>query len=198
MSIFLDIVDYIAPFKEVRIKQVTQLCIITKILNLRRERHKALSKFKQTCLESWHNRHLHLYNQVQYMTKSAKPDYYETMVIENKNKPKKLWQTLKSLGTSSRSKSKPKIIGLEIDKDICFDKLKVSQKYNKIFTSIASSLVSKLNQWLGKFGYDHVMSFCHRQGVKRNAFHFKETSVDHVYTILNSLRASKAIDLDDL
>ena len=82
-SIFVATVEYIAPFSEVRIKQVTQRWITTEILHLRSKRDKALSKFKHTHLESWHNRHLPFHKQVQYMVKAAKDDYYETMVTEN-------------------------------------------------------------------------------------------------------------------
>ena len=42
------------------------------------------------------------------------------------------------------------------------------------------------------------LSIKERESKKQNAFQFKEISFDHVYTILNSSRASKAIDLDNL
>ena len=75
----------------------------------------AVSNSRHTHYEYWHNMYLHLRNEVQYKTKAAKANYYEAQVEENKNKPTKLWQTLKSLGTSSRSKCNTKNIGLKID-----------------------------------------------------------------------------------
>ena len=72
----------------------------------------------------------------------------------------------------------------------------MAQKFNNFFISIASSLVNKLS-W-GLVNLDMTILCLSIRDRESNAFHFKETSVDHVYKILNSLRASKAIDLDDL
>ena len=158
-SRFQTIVDSLAPLKEIRIKQNTAPWITAEIIHTLSERDKALRKFKSTKYECWHNLYLHLRNEVQYKTKAAKANYYEAHVEENKNKPTKLWQTLKSLGTSSRSKCDTKNIGLKIDNEMCFDKLKVAEQFNMFFTTVASSLVNKLPQGTGKFGYDHVSSF---------------------------------------
>ena len=49
-------------------------------------------------------------------------------VEESKNQPRKLWQTLKNLGTSSKSKTNSKNVGLKVDNEICFDKSKVAEK----------------------------------------------------------------------
>ena len=142
--------------------------------------------------------YLHLRNEVQYKTKAAKANYYEAQVEENKSKPTKLWQTLKSLGTSSRSKCDTKNIGLKIDNEMCFDKLKVAEQFNMFFTTVASSLVNKLPQGTGKFGDDHVSSFYQGKDVSPNAFCLKEVNVDNINQILNSMSANKATGLDDL
>ena len=60
--------------------------------------------------------------------------------MENeKNVPKKLWKTLKDLGTSRKSKSSASNIGLEVDDQIIFDKPKVDDKFNNFFTTVAES-----------------------------------------------------------
>ena len=197
-SRFQTIVDSLAPLKEIRIKQSTAPWVTAEIIHKRSERNKALRKFKSTNFECWHNVYLHLRNEVQYKTKAAKANYYEAQVEENKNKPTKLWQTLKSLGTSSRSKCDTNNIGLKIDNEMCFDKLKVAEQFNMFFTTVASSLVNKLPQGTGKFGDDHVSSFYQGKDVSPNAFCLKEVNVDNINQILNSMSANKATGLDDL
>ena len=59
-----------------------------------------------------------------------------------KNVPKKLWKTLKDLGTSRKSKSSASNIGLEVHDQIIFDKTKVDDKFNNCFTTVASNLAS--------------------------------------------------------
>ena len=197
-SRFQTIVDSLAPLKEIRIKQSTAPWITAEIIHTRSERDKALRKFKHTNYECWHNMYLHLRNEVQYKTKAAKANYYEAQVEENKNNPTKLWQTLKSLGTSSRSKCNSKNIGLKIDNEMCFDKVKVAEQFNNFFTTVASSLVNKLPQGTGTFGDAHVSSFYQGKGVTANAFCLKEVNVDNINIILNSMSANKATGLDDL
>ena len=197
-SRFQTIVDSLAPLKEIRIKQSTAPWITAKIIHTRSERDKALRKFKHTNYEYWHNMYLHLRNEVQYKTKAAKANYYEAQVEENKNKPTKLWQTVKSLGTSSRSKCNTKNIGLKIDNEMCFDKVKVAEQFNNFFTTVASSLVNKLPQATGTFGDAHVSSFYQGKCVTPNAFCLKEVNVDNINIILNSMSANKATVLDDL
>ena len=198
-SRFQTIVDSLAPLKEIRIKQSTAPWVTAEIIHKRSERNKALRKFKSTNYECWHNVYLHLRYEVQYKTKAAKANYYEAQVEENKNKPTKLWQTLKSLGTSSRSKCDTKNIGLKIDNEMCFDKLKVAEQFNMFFTTVASSLVNKLSQGTGKFGDDHVSSFYQGKDVSpKNAFCLKEVNVDNINQILNWMSANKATGLGDL
>ena len=197
-SRFQTIVDSLAPLKEIRIKQSTAPWITAEIIHTRSERDKALRKFKHTNYECWHNMYLHLRNEVQYKTKVAKANYYEAQVEENKNNPTKLWQTLKSLGTSSRSKCNSKNIGLKIDNEMCFDKVKVAEQFNNFFTTVASSLVNKLPQGTGTFGDAHVSSFYQGKGVTPNAFCLNEVNVDNINIILNSMSANKATGLDDL
>ena len=185
-SIFQTIVDSLAPLKEIRIKQSTAPWKTAEIIHTRSERDKALRKFKHTNYE--HNLYLHLRKEVQYKTKAAKANYYEAQAEENKTNQLDCGQTLKSLDTSSRSKCNTKNIGLKIDNEMCFDKVKVAEHFNNFFTTVASSLLNKLPQGTGLEG----------KGVTPNAFCLKEVNVDNINIILNSMSANKATGLDDL
>ncbi len=63
--------------------------------------------------------------------------------LENYNNSKKLWKQLKNLGYSGKSKENSKIV-LKIEDELCFNGRKISTYFNKFFTTVASSLVSKL------------------------------------------------------
>ena len=82
-------------------------------------------------------------NQVKYKKEKAKSQYYVHAVNENQNRPKKLWQFLKEIGASSKGKTTPTSISLNIENKLCSDKQKVAEYFNDYFTSIASSLVAE-------------------------------------------------------
>ncbi len=81
---------------------------------------------------------------------------------------------------------------------MCFNKMKATEQFNNVFTTVASSLVNKLPQGTGKFGDDHVSSFYQGKDVIPNAFCLKEVNVDNINQILNSMSANKATGLDNL
>ena len=62
---------------------------------------------------------------------------------ENRNNPKKLWEQIKSLGYSNKSKSSPNIV-LSVDNENCYEDKKIATHFNNFFTTVASVLVQKL------------------------------------------------------
>ena len=98
---FLGILNKVAPVKLVRIKQGTDPWMTGEVLHLIHEVNRSLQQFKKTKSNEWYDKYVYLRNQVQIKKTQAKSDYYVNKVEENKNQPKKLWETLKTLGTSS-------------------------------------------------------------------------------------------------
>lgn len=158
---FLSIVDAIAPLKNVCVKPNTAPWMTGEIMHLISERNLAFRKFKTSKDHSFYDKYVYLRNQVHQKKKVAKSEYINNKINEYKQQPKKLWQILKGLGTTSQSKTKPGNIGLNIDNEICFDKQKVSDKFNIFFTTVSSSLVNKLPPCTGRFGlsYPSVLQF---------------------------------------
>ena len=77
----------------------------------------------------------------------AKSEYYTHKVDEYKNQPKKLWETLKSLGASKAKSKSASIYSLWFKTTcMCFEKATVATTFNNFFTTtcIASSLIDKL------------------------------------------------------
>ena len=90
---FLTVLNKIAPYKEIRIKQLSEPWINSEILDLIDQRDSYLSKFSQTKAVEDHKKHLHYRNQVNYKIKKAKTMYFKDNVSENQNRPKKFERT---------------------------------------------------------------------------------------------------------
>ena len=89
-------------------------------------------------------------------------------------------------------------IGLNIDGVLCFDKLNVAETFNKFYTTVASSLVSKLPRPSFKYGKDFVAKFYSAKGVKVNNCSFSLVSENKVLKYLNKMSADKATGLDSI
>ena len=112
--------------------------------------------------------------------------------------PKKLWKTLKDLGTSRKSKSSASNIGLEVDDQIIFDKSKVADKFNKFVTTVPSNLVKSLPAGTGKYCIDQVEKFNTSKGVSEDSFELDPVCEEQVHKLLNGINACKATGLDNI
>ena len=132
-GIFNNILNEVAPIKQVRINIRTEPWMDSEILDLIRKRDKALSisnKYRSnTTLRLEFNE---LRNKVQREIKKAKSNFFKDKIEENKNNPKKLWKQFKSLGYSSKSKTNSKTV-LNIDNNICFQPKKNCPVYEHLF-----------------------------------------------------------------
>ena len=91
-------------------------------------------------------------NKTQNLIFNAKRNYFKDKLISDKNS-KSLWQSLKDLGMPfKKDKASSGNIGLKIDGKLSFDKLKVAEKFNSFYTTVASKLVEKLPHSFHKFG----------------------------------------------
>ena len=197
-TIFLNILNTLAPLKEVRVKQRTAPWINGEILELIRHRDKHLTKFKRTKNHSDYEQFLCYRNIVNHKINEAKSNYFANAVSENQNQPAKLWKTLKNMGCSTKSHKKSSNIGLVIDNNICFDKFKVANHFNNFFTTIAQSLVDKLPAGSGRYGPSHVEQYYRLKGVIKNMFRLNSVHRDMVYRHLINLKDSKSTGLDSL
>ena len=129
-TIFIEILDCIAPVKEVRLKTRTEPWMSSEILENIKLCDTALYKFKKNNSDkNMYKSFCKLRNQVQRDVKLAKASYYNDKIKEHKNNPKKLWQQFKALGYSNKSCNQTKVC-LKIDEELCFDPYKVAQYMN--------------------------------------------------------------------
>jgi hypothetical protein len=128
-NIFNNILNSVAPVKEVRLKQRSEPWLSSDILSLIKERDLSLFKFRKYNNKEDYSKYCSLRNIVQRNIKQAKADYIYNQIEENKNDPKKLWQQLKDLGHSKKVKSSPKVI-LKIGNETCFDAKTIANHFN--------------------------------------------------------------------
>ena len=81
---------------------------------------------------------------------------------------------------------------------MCFDPLKVAEKSNSFFSTIASSLVEKLPNCSGKFGKSYVKDYFQKLGVRKDSFAFSHVSEEKVLKYFLKLGANKATGLDGI
>ena len=101
-KIFNNVINDVAPVKEIRIKQRSQQWFSSDALDLIWQRDQALVKFHKTKDNKDYLAFKRLRNLTQRKIKIAKREYIKSKLEENQNQPKKLWQNLKDLGMPSK------------------------------------------------------------------------------------------------
>jgi hypothetical protein len=198
-SIFLSVINNIAPVKEIRIKQRTASWIKPEILQSISERDKAFYLYKRDKSEENFNSFKQLRNKTQSMILNAKQNYFTDTLEENKSDSKSLWKALKNLGLpSKKTNSSSSSIGLNINGVISFNKLHVAEKFNSFYVNVASNLVKKLPSPVFKFGKNFVQDFYSAKGVLPDSFSFNIVSDSKVLKYLNMLSPKKATGLDGI
>ncbi|XP_069941386.1 uncharacterized protein [Cherax quadricarinatus] len=153
-TMFTTILDNIAPVKEVRIKRRTEPWMNTEILDNMKFRDQLLKRFKANRQDiAALNEFQRVRNRVQRLIKGAKAKHYCSKIEEYKHNPRKLWQQLKQMGYSHKPVNRSNIV-LTIDNEVCHETSKVANCFNSYYTSVASTLVSKLPAASNTFNTD--------------------------------------------
>ena len=105
MEKILNVVDKIAPFKDLRVKNNTKDWFDDEVIEAIQLKEKRLKDFKSTklCADE------ELYKEAKYhvmkLIKENKRQFYTDKLKENIGKPKELWKALKSLDLPSKKRS---------------------------------------------------------------------------------------------
>ena len=170
------------------------------ILNLIRERDKILYKSnKNKNDKELRSKFNSLRNKVQHEIRKAKTNFFKDKIEENKDNPKNLWKQFKSLGYSSKSSSKSKVI-LDIDNNLCFNTKENSNHMNNYFLNVASNLVDLLPPAPGIFS---IMSnlfkkYYYDKNVIPNSFILRSVTENFVNTELSRLNPKKSYGIDGI
>ena len=113
------------------------------------------------------------------MVKSARKTFLDDKAEENKNKPRELWKVFNNqLGCSQNLRTKSHNINIISDNTLITDKLEVANHFNTFFTTIASTLVTKLPPQSGKYGKEHINAYYNNLGVRKDDFKLAKVTTD--------------------
>ena len=196
-SVLSNIIETLAPVKEIRLKNHTEPWMCSEILDAIKLRDNLLYRFKKEQQPELYSEYCRLRNKIQRDVKKAKSSFFRDKIEEVKFNPKKLWEQLKTLGYSNKSKDQSRVI-LNIDGELCFDPSRVANYINQFYTTIASTLVNKLPSSLGKFSVNSTIFSSHYEklGVTSDAFKLCPVSSDFILKELRSLNPNKSTGLD--
>ena len=197
-SVFILALDIFAPVKDIRIKQRSEKWIDSNILQCIKERDKAFQLYKRNKNDENLNNFRTLRNKAQSLIHNAKKNYFNETLESNKSDSKTLWKCLKDLGLPSKGTKASSNICLKIDNELCFDKLKIAEKFNYFYTTVASKLVENLPSCISSFGTSFVYNFYSSKGVKLDNYSFSIVSEEKCFKYINSLSVNKAVGLDGI
>ena len=196
----LKIIDDVAPMKQIRLKSRTEPWMDDTILESIRTRDQLLYDFKKDRSNAdLYKQYCRVRNKIQRDIKRAKADYFSSKIDEHKNNPKKLWQQLKALGYSTKTKEQCRVV-LEIDGETCFDSTKVANHINTFYTTVASNLVKKLPLTKNEFCTDSqkFKKFYADKGITECIFKLSPVTIDFVFSELCKLHPNKSTGLDNI
>ena len=114
------------------------------------------------------------------MILKKKKSYFEDELGKNRNKPKELWKTLKSLGLSS-DKTRQSNISLKKDGAIQFEALEIAKTFKRFYSELAGSLGQKLPRASNKFTSQTTKNYYAKTSCNvSNDFEFSNVSKEDV------------------
>ena len=98
-----DLIDKLAPFKQVRVKSNSKPWFDAETLESIRVRDKLRKKYKKSGLQIDFDNFKNGRKRAKQNVKRKKCDYVKGQLRDNITKPRELWKILKSIGLSSKS-----------------------------------------------------------------------------------------------
>ena len=192
------VINKIAPFKEIRIKNYSHDWFDGEILDKIILRDKRLKKFKASRLNIDEQLYKEAKINVQKLIKNKKRDFYLEKLRENVGKPKELWKALKSLGLPSKITPVSQV-SLKDGETISFDEKTNNNSFKNFYANLALNLVNKLPHAPNKFDLHSVLAYYKRfLNTENQKFTFSPTSEDEVLKLLKDTNPEKAAGIDNL
>ena len=196
-SLFLSVVNRIAPLRKIRIRKDSQPWMTSEILGHIRKRDNLFAKvkvdrgnnvlYKKYCVQR---------NLVQRCIKDAKASFFERGIKECGNDSSKLWRQLGSLGHKSvKGESN---IALDSNGRTHFDPKITSGIFNEFYTTVATKLVNSLPSPPGLFGYDFCVQSYRKKRIFFPSFSLSPVSRHFICKQLSSLKVNKSTGLDGI
>ena len=195
ISKIMDVIDIIAPLKEIRIKGNSKSWFDSEILERINIREKLRKKYKKSGLQIDFENFKNAQKQAQQMTKAKKCDYIKEQLQINKAKPAKLWKTLKSLGMSSKGPNAK--ICLKENEVTYFEPKETCGIFKRFYENLAQSLVDQLPPAPNKFNKQTTREYYGNFNIT-NILKFETIDSTMILDILSKTNISKAPGIDKL
>ena len=196
MGKFMKVIDEIAPYKEICIKNLTEEWVDEEVFEGIRMRDKLYRTFKKTRLYSDQDKFKKARNRLQSLIKRKKTNYITNKLSENIAKPKELWKSLRNLGLASKKCENAKI-SLNKDRKVCLDPKENAEIFRHFYETLATDLVNKLPNHK-TFNKEKTNEYYRTHDLQENNFKFTNTTVEVVLKLLEEINPNKAIGIDNL
>ena len=192
LSKFNELLDFHAPLKKISHKQFKQKFkpwISTFILSKIDEKNKSLRKYlraKNPAHKSeMYSQFKALKNEVTFLIRTSKKEYYKQYFAKNKDNIKKIWKGIKEI-INIKSKNFDHPTCLQNGDVNITEPIAVSNSFNDYFTSIADKILEK-RKYEGSKSYRDFLS----NRMTEN-FVFKECDDNEIKSIISSLNVAKS------
>ena len=181
------IYDAMCPMKTFRINQIKQPWITAPLIELIKDKDKALKNAKKRKNdENLWKQAKRIRNMCTNRLRKAKADYVKSNLHNNQNNPKKFWKNIQDI-FPQKSKSNKNIILTDTDTDQTIDSDKVADYINDFFTNIGPNLALNCNRPWAFYGIE-----------SNNNIDNIETSPEEVLEVCKKININKASCVDNL
>ena len=192
----LNIIDKLAPFKQVRVKSNSKPWFDGETLESIRVRDKLRKKYKKSGLKTDFDNFKNAQKQAKQNIKQKKCVYVKEQLRDNIAKPSKLWKVLKSIGLPSKSSNNADICLKENDV-LFFEPKETSNIFKRFYENLAQTLVNKLPPAPNIYNATATKAYYDEMNIN-SSFKLEQVAVDTIEKLLEKTNANKAPGLDNL
>ena len=191
------VIDEIAPFKNMCVKNSTSEWVDDEIFEAIRNRDKLFKKFKNSRLHADGVNFRRARNRLQTIIKNKKRNFICNKLTENIAKPKELWKTLSQLGLESKKKATSKIC-LKENGDIKFEPKSNCEVFKIFFETLSTNLVNKLPTPTNIFGPDSVRAYYSDLNIDNQEFRLQPTNHEAILKLIEGINPAKSAGIDKI
>ena len=192
----MDVIDKIAPFKEIRIKGNSKAWFGSDTMERINIREKLRKKYKKSGLQIDYENFKNAQKQAKHIIKTKKCEYVKDQLKANIAKPSKLWKVLKSLGISSKESTEGKICLKENDVTY-FEPKETSGIFKKFYENLAQSLVNQLPPAPNKYNMNSTRVYYDKFSIT-NTLNLQVIDPIMILDMLSKTNITKAPGMDKL
>ena len=190
------VINAIAPFKTVRIKNNASEWFDGEIAEKIHTRDKLYKKFKSTKLHVDEEIYKEARNTVQNLIRKKKKAYFEEKLKGNTANSKKLWKTLKQLGLPEK-KLPCTDVCLKVKEDLKFDPFTICELFKKFYYNLANDLVHELPAVSKKIDIEAVKDYYNDMfELSHKKLNFQTVQPNTISNLLKSCNEKKAAGID--